>query len=262
MSGSGARMEVSDFATRHPENGHPEKIASSSCAPKGPFSGVLARRTLASRLHRLGSMFAIAHSGDSQMAARLLDGARGGNREAFADLVVPHTANLRRLAYRLTGNDADAEDICQEALLKAFLKLHQFTGTPGGVRDEMYAWLRKIVKNVAIDLLRRNGNRKMISIDETALDGEDGARAELPSKNENPEELLSQRQNLNLFREAIVELPRHLRQVCLLSDVLQYSTQEVATGLGITPMAVRTRLFRARGRLRMTLKPMFAEGSY
>ena len=208
-------------------------------------------------------MFAIPHTSDSQMAAvRLLAKARGGNREAFGDLVMPYTGNLRRLAFRLTGNDADAEDICQEALLKAFLKLHQFTGTPGGIRDELYAWLRKIVRNVAIDLLRRNGNRKMISIDDAGGDREQKAPVEIPSYDENPEEILSQRQSLNLFAAAIAELPRHLRQVCLLSDVLQYSTQEVATGLGITPMAVRTRLFRARGRLRMTLKPMFADGSF
>jgi RNA polymerase sigma-70 factor (ECF subfamily) len=207
-------------------------------------------------------MFAISPTNDSQTAARLLARARGGNREAFGDLVMPYTGKLRRLAFRLTGNDADADDICQEALLKAFLKLHQFTGTPGGIGDELHAWLRKIVKNVAIDLLRRNGNRKMISIDETSGDSEARAHAEIPSRDENPEEILSQRQSLNLFAAAIAELPRHLRQVCLLSDVLQYSTQEVATGLGITPMAVRTRLFRARGRLRMTLKPMFADGSF
>jgi RNA polymerase sigma-70 factor, ECF subfamily len=207
-------------------------------------------------------MFDTPHTSDGPTAAGLLAKALAGDREAFGDLVMPYTPNLRRLAFRLTANDADAEDACQEALLKAFQKLHQFSGTPAGIRDELHAWLKKIVKNVAIDMLRRNRFRKTISLDETPGDLEGRAREEIRSWDENPEELLAQRQSLNLFAAAIAELPRHLRQVCLLSDVLQYSTQEMAAGLGISPMAVRTRLFRARGRLRMTLQPMFADGSF
>ena len=83
-----------------------------------------------------------------------LAAALNGDREAFESLVSPHTNGLRRLAERLTRSADDAEDICQESLLKAFTKLDQFDGTKTEPH-EFRAWLMKITTNSAIDFLRR-----------------------------------------------------------------------------------------------------------
>ncbi len=180
----------------------------------------------------------------------LLSQARRGNREAFAEMAVPHVPTLYRRARRLTGNSADAEDVSQEALLKAWSRLQQFSGAPDGNPDEFRAWISRIGANSSIDLLRARRDGKLFSLEQPAGAGEETLGSGMAASEPNPEERYARREMSRMLADAIVQLPSDLRRVCLLRDVLHYSTQEVADRLGVSLMAVRLRLFRAHRRLR------------
>jgi RNA polymerase sigma-70 factor (ECF subfamily) len=181
-----------------------------------------------------------------------LAAALNGDREAFESLVSPHTNGLRRLAERLTRSADDAEDICQESLLKAFTKLDQFDGTKTEPH-EFRAWLMKITTNCAIDFLRRKKASQCVPLDEWQE-----RPGVFPEKRtgwgESPEKAYHREEQLRMVREAIAQLPAELRVVCLFRTMEEQSTKEVATRLGISALAVRLRLFRAQGQLRKALR--------
>jgi RNA polymerase sigma-70 factor (ECF subfamily) len=184
----------------------------------------------------------------------LLVQARRGNREAFGELVLPYAPGLYRRALRITGNAADAEDVRQEAMLKAMSRLEQFTGSQEEERDGLHAWVGRIAANASIDLIRQRRDAKLTSLEEQTGAGEETVGGTIAAQSDNPEERFARRQMRQFFAEAIKQLPSDLRQVCLLRDVLQYSTQEVAERLGVSTVAVRLRLFRAHRRLREKLE--------
>jgi RNA polymerase sigma-70 factor (ECF subfamily) len=181
--------------------------------------------------------------------SELLREAREGDRESLAKLIVPFAPVLYRTALRLTRNPADAEDARQEALMRAVSRLEQFSGTQNDNRDELQAWVSRIAANASIDVIRRRREGKVVSLEEPT-GTEDTLGGRIADREENPEARYARRQTRRMLGNAIAQLPPDLRQVCLLRDVLQYSTQEVADRLGISAMAVRLRLFRAHRRLR------------
>ena len=180
--------------------------------------------------------------------ARMVDG------DAFAEMVLPYGPGLYRRALRLTGNSADAEDARQEALLKAFSRLNQFAGQRDEGKDDLHAWVSRITTNASIDLIRQRREGKYISLEEPGTTSDETFGSRLPSHTDNPEELYVRREKRLLIAGAIARLAPDLRQICLLRDVLQYSTHEVAARLGISTVAVRLRLFRAHRRLRDDLR--------
>src|SRR6201984_730876 len=91
-----------------------------------------------------------------------LAAARRGNPDAFVALVSPHASNLRRLAQSFTRNAEDAEDICQQSLLKAFTKLDHFAAAKEVATAEFRSWLAKITANSAIDFLRRRRSARLV----------------------------------------------------------------------------------------------------
>src|SRR5256714_690333 len=184
----------------------------------------------------------------------LLAEARRGNREAFAQMVSPYVPVLYRRARGLTRNDADAQDVSQEALLKAWSRLRQFSGKRDESTDDFRAWISRIATNSSIDLLRQRRDSKVLSLDESNATSDETLGAGLPAPAHNPEELCARREMGRILAQAIVQLPQDLRQACLLRDVLHYSTEEVASRLGISTVAVRLRLFRAHRRLREKLQ--------
>lgn len=182
----------------------------------------------------------------------LLRSAREGNRAALAELVMPYAQGLYRSGLRLTGNVYDAEDVRQETLLKTLSRLDQFAGTQTATRDDLHAWVSRIAANASFDVIRRRREGKIFSIDQSG-DSDESFAAHIPSKQANPEQGFLRQESRRQLASAITQLPADLRQVCLLLDVLQYSTQEVAQRLGISNVAVRLRLFRAHRRLREKL---------
>jgi len=180
----------------------------------------------------------------------LLAAARRGNREALAGLVMPYSSGLFLSALRMTGNPSDAEDVRQDALLRAVSRLDQFAGSRSADRDDFHAWVSRIGSNAAIDVIRRRREGKIVSLEQPVGASEESVGSGIAAHQDNPEERLARKEMRMLLAGAIVQLPADLRQVCLLQDVLHYSTQEVADRLGISTVAVRLRLFRARRKLR------------
>ncbi len=190
---------------------------------------------------------------DSSTRGGLLLQARKGDRESLAKLILPYSPGLYLGALRLTGNPADAEDARQETFLKTISRLDQFAGMQSGERDDLHAWVSRIAANASIDLIRKRRAGKLFSLEEPEGSGEETFASSVAAPQDNPEERLARREMRKLMADAIAQLAPELRQVCLLRDVLQYSTQEVADRLRISSMAVRLRLFRAHRRLREKL---------
>jgi RNA polymerase sigma-70 factor (ECF subfamily) len=193
-----------------------------------------------------------------QSRSALLRSARAGDRQALAELVMPYATGLYRSGLRLTGNTHDAEDVQQETLLKTLARLDQFAGAQTGPRDDMHAWVSRIARNASIDVIRRRREGKLFSLDQSSTGFDEPWSAQISSGKANPEESLLHQESRRLLASAISGLPPDLRQVCLLMDVLNYSTQEVADRVGVSNVAVRLRLFRARRKLREKLNHKFA----
>ena len=185
----------------------------------------------------------------------LLLQAQKGNRESLAQLILPYAAGLYRGALRFTRNPADAEDARQDAFLKVIRGLEQFAGAGkrDEKRDDLHAWVSRIGANASIDIIRKRRDGRILSLEEPTGIGEETLGSGIAAGSENPEESFARREVRRRMADSIKQLSPELRRVCLLRDVLGYSTQEVADRLGITSLTVRLRLFRARRRLREEL---------
>src|SRR6266446_3481434 len=190
---------------------------------------------------------------DGATRSALLTLARKGDRESLAKLILPYAPGLYLGALRMTRNPADAEDVRQHTFLKTMTRLEQFTGSPCENRDDLHAWVSRIAANASIDVLRKRRDGKVFSLEEPSGAGDDTLGSNVAACEDNPEERFARREMRKLMADAIAQLAPELRQVCLLRDVLQYRTPEVAEKLGISALAVRLRLFRAHRRLREKL---------
>jgi RNA polymerase sigma-70 factor (ECF subfamily) len=181
--------------------------------------------------------------------------AQGGDRESLTKLILPYAAGLYRGALRLTRNPADAEDVRQEAFLKVIRRLDQFAcaRSRDEKRDDFHAWLSRIGTNASIDLIRKRRDGKLFSLEEPTGTSDDTVGNHLAARYDSPEERFARREMRKRMADSIRQLAPELRRVCLLRDVLEYSTQEVAERLGVSSLTVRLRLFRARRRLREKL---------
>jgi RNA polymerase sigma-70 factor (ECF subfamily) len=185
----------------------------------------------------------------------LLLQAQKGHRESLAKLILPYAAGLYRGALRFTRNPADAEDARQDAFLKVIRGLEQFAGAGKHHEkgDDLHAWVSRIGANASIDIIRKRRNGRILSLEEPTGIGEETLGSGIAASNENPEESFARLETRRRMADSIKRLSPELRRVCLLRDVLGYSTQEVAERLGISSLSVRLRLFRARRRLREEL---------
>src|ERR1700686_323559 len=259
---------VTDFAVGNPRSG---QIARSSNNPPSRLCLVLCifhiHRGWAGNCHSSMGMNTTENAGENvsastdlqhwQSRSALLSSARGGDRQALAELVIPYATGLYRSGLRLTGNAHDAEDIQQETLLKVMARLDQFSGAQTGPRDDLPAWVSRIATNASIDVIRRRREGKVFSLDHSSNFSDEPWAAQIPSGNANPEQGFLRQESRRLLASAISQLPPDLRQVCLLMDVLNYSTQEVANLVGVSNVAARLRLFRAHRKLREKLHQKF-----
>jgi RNA polymerase sigma-70 factor, ECF subfamily len=184
-----------------------------------------------------------------------------GDMDAFSTQVLPYVSGLLRLAWRITRNAEDAEDVCQESLMKAFMKFDQFAGPPeetGG--NGFRCWLMKITANSAIDFIRRKQACKLVPLDECEQIRGKSYEAGAGGWGENPEAGYLRREQMWVLAEAINKLPEELRKVCFLRNVNNVSTKDVAVRLRISSVAVRLRLFRAHSQLRKNLSLVCKNG--
>lgn len=182
--------------------------------------------------------------------AELVGLARQGHREAFRHLMQRCNQRLFRIARGVVRDDAEAEDVVQEAYTHAFAKLSTFRGEASPA-----TWLTRIVLNEAYGRLRQR--RPSVDIDAIAESQlQDHRVVAFPSRfgSEDPAAAAARGQVRRLLEEAIDALPEAFRIVFIMRDVEGCPIEETATALGIRPETVKTRLHRARRLLRAALQ--------
>lgn len=184
--------------------------------------------------------------------AGLISDAKRGDIDAFNRLVLAHQTKVFNLAYRISGDPDVAADATQEAFLSAYRKLRGFRG--GSFR----AWLLRIVTNACYDELRRRKRRPTASIEaiEEDLSSEDGvgSMATLFGGEEDPESAIERSELRQAIERCLGRLPEDFRTVVVLADILGLDYKEVAATVGAPIGTVRSRLARARARLRECLE--------
>lgn len=199
----------------------------------------------------------LGSSEKEQSQAISLEALKAGDRLAYSQLVEAYSGKLYRLGLKMLQNPQDAEDVLQETFIKVFRHIRDFDG-----RSSISTWLYRIATNEALMHLRRK-RPETVSIDEPNAAGQDSEVEREPLQIVDwccmPEqELLSSEMRKHLD-EAIGHLPTALKTVFLLRDIEDLSTAETAEVLGLTETAVKTRLSRARLRLREELSGYYRE---
>ncbi|HWR51314.1 MAG TPA: sigma-70 family RNA polymerase sigma factor [Bryobacteraceae bacterium] len=178
--------------------------------------------------------------------------ARKGGVEAFTALVNRYEGNIFRLARHITQNPEDAEDVLQETFLKAYEHLEDFQGN-----SKFYTWLVRIAVNQSLMKLRKRKSDASVSLDDPYDTGEETVTREIAVWDPNPELTYSREEIRGILEKAIDGLPPTFRAVFALRDIEGLSTEETAIALNLSIPAVKSRLLRARLRLREKLTRVF-----
>ncbi len=182
---------------------------------------------------------------------QLVTAARGGDISAFESLVNRYESKIFRLGMNITGNREDAEDVMQEAFLKAYQHLPEFEGN-----SRFYTWLVRIAVNQALMKLRKR-RPNQVSLDEEIETGDDSFFRDVEDWGPSPAERFEQTQLHEILNTAISELDPSFRIVFQLRDIEEMSTEETADVLHLSVPAVKSRLLRARLKLRQKLNRYF-----
>ena len=179
--------------------------------------------------------------------------ARSGDVEAFRGLVERHSRALFHLAWRITGNEAEAEDVVQETFLKAYNALDRFEQ-----RAQVGTWLHRIAANTALDVVRsrrREGDRV------EAADPEDVAPVErLAASDPLPDRLAESEEVSRRLHAAMAQLTPNERTAFVLRHFEDQSIDEIGQVLGLKENATKQSIFRAVRKLRRALEPVMAGG--
>ncbi len=179
---------------------------------------------------------------------QLVDLAQCGDNDAFAELIERHMATCKRLAVSIVRDKQDAEDEVQNACWKAFEHLSQFQ------RDARFStWLSRIVVNQCLMRLRKDKRARFLYLDD-GVAGEEVAVLELPDEEPSPEASHARGELRKVLRQEIARIPPLLRDVFLLRDVQELPMPDVASRLGISVAAAKSRLLRARLELRQRMR--------
>jgi RNA polymerase sigma-70 factor, ECF subfamily len=170
---------------------------------------------------------------------------RQGDADAFRIVVDRHGRAIFRLAFRLTGNEHDAEEVVQDAFLKAYTQIDQYES-----RAAFSTWLHRIAVNCAMDLLRRRRGHDMPGEDPHA------ALEHLAAAGPGPERRASGREIRDSVARAMQDLTPLERAAFTLRHLEQRSIREVCDLLGVEAAAARHSIFRAVAKMRRTLAPL------
>jgi len=183
----------------------------------------------------------------------LVAAAKGGDAGAFEELVNRYERKIFRLTMNITRNREDAEDAMQDAFMKAFSHLDRFHE-----ESRFYTWLVRIAANEALMRLRKR-RPNQFSLDEPIESEDDFVPQQIEDWGPSPEQRFAQTEMRDILRGVIEELPHDFRIVFLLRDVEGLSTEETAGAVGISEAAVKSRLLRARLKLRKKLDTRFRQ---
>jgi RNA polymerase sigma-70 factor, ECF subfamily len=177
----------------------------------------------------------------------LVVAAKNGEDHAFEILVKRYRARILSLAFHITRNREDAQDVVQQSFCKAFVHLQEFQG-----KSSFSTWLTRIVINEGLMCLRRNRSRKEISLDDGKSEPEELFPVEIVDRGKSPAEIYEQRENQHILCEAMNQLSAEFRTVVRL-QLEERTVGETAEILGLGIGTLKARLFRARQKLRVLL---------
>jgi RNA polymerase sigma-70 factor (ECF subfamily) len=172
----------------------------------------------------------------------LIDSARKGDARAFNQLVLFYQSMAYNVAYRILNDPDAAADATQDAFLKAFKAMRKFRG------GSFKAWLLRIVTNACYDQLRRKQRRPTSSLDDLPVEADHSPYLHDPA--EQPDEFVERQELGNTIQAGIATLPVEQRMVLVLSDIQGLSYNEIADVTGLSLGTVKSRLSRARARVR------------
>ena len=175
---------------------------------------------------------------------KLIQRASGGDPAAFNRLMAQHEKKMYAIALRMFGNREDAQDCLQEAMLRVYRAIGGFKG-----QSSFSTWLYRITMNTCLDELRRKKNKQSTSLDNLLEQGWS------PSDDEGTPEKHAVRSELRReLNKAIQELPEDMRSAVVLRDIQGFSYDEIAGALGVNVGTIKSRISRAREKLRGKLK--------
>ena len=177
----------------------------------------------------------------------LIDRVLAGDVSAFEDLVVAYEKKIYNLALRMTRNPSDAEDITQEAFLKAYRSLKSFRKDSG-----FYVWIYRIASNLCIDFLRKEKQGSTLPLNLPEEDGE--WTVELPDFSALPEEELERRELRESIRRGLDALPEKQRQILVMRELSGLSYARIGEILDLEEGTVKSRISRARAALAKLLR--------
>lgn len=178
--------------------------------------------------------------------ANLIKQAVSGDSEALEEVLSCYEKRVYNIAYRVMGNEIDAQDAAQEALTKMYMNIGSF-----GFRCAFSSWVYKLTVNTCIDLIRKN---KYHSYDKSIeLDSSIGNEVIDKTAGSNPEDFLNNSELLENILSELYKLNINDRVAIVLKDIQGFSYQEISEITGVSVGAVKSRLFRGRERLKKQL---------
>ena len=239
-------------------SGTPAQLPKSSLEGRRPSITLRRAGEFLANPHRIprpipmATIQSIANENEPHPDVALVERVKSGDISAYDELVRKYDRQIFRIAQHITQNREDAEDVMQDAFLKAYEKLDQFQGN-----SKFYTWLVRIAVNESLMRLRKRRTGKMVSIDEDIETDEGSVPRDLADWAPDPEQNYTQAELADILRKTIQGLPPGFRVVFVLRDVDGLSTEETAESLGLSVPAVKSRLLRARLQLRERLSRYF-----
>ena len=184
---------------------------------------------------------------DAELVARV----KAGDKKAFDLLVLKYQRKIMRLLSRMIRDQAEVEDVAQEAFIKAYRALPQFRGD-----SAFYTWLYRIAINTARNWLASNSRRPSTPSSYENEDGETFDEMDNLTDNTTPESELASRQIAQTVNKAIEDLPEDLRTAIVLREIEGMGYEDIAQSMNCPIGTVRSRIFRAREAIATKLRPM------
>lgn len=203
---------------------------------------------------RRTSLKSMADAAQDRDEMQMITAILAGDTKLYHDLIRPYERRVYKMALSFLKNEADAEDVAQEAFLKAYHHLASFRG-----EAKFSTWLIGIAINESRSRVRRQGAIRIESIDQASQEGDHVSPVILRDWREIPSEALERQETRHMLQNAIVGLPKIYREVVLLRDMEELSNAETAEALTVSIGTVKVRLHRARVMLQKRLAPQLKD---
>lgn len=176
---------------------------------------------------------------------KLIELSVGGDIEAFETLIQSHQKKVYNIALRMTKNPDDAEELSQDAFVRAFTSISKFRGD-----SKFSTWMYRITVNVCTDFLRKRNKTISLSIEQGAAVGEDERPLQIEEDGPGPSELSEKKQLKELVRDAMDSLSDEHREVLVLRDLMDMPYKDIANTLNVNEGTIKSRINRARENLK------------